>query len=295
MDKYIFTVAMLAGCLLTGCDNFEYHPYDVKMNGPVDINMTNIRRIEDKRLSPPFKFAFITDTQGAINDMADALDIICQRGDIDFIIHGGDQTDFGLPKEFMWCRDMLEKSGIPYVAVIGNHDCLGNGADTFNYIYGAENYSFNVGQVHFVCLNTVALEYDYSHPVPDFGFIKSDSELVKSQNYTSPGSITHTVVVMHSQPYDVQFNNNVADPFNHYISQYPGMDADSDIVTGGAYDFMEGKRAKGFCLNGHNHANDVSDLFGNGILYYQCANIAKRTFFVFTMITDGYDFEQVDF
>lgn len=257
--------------------------------------MTNIRRIDDKQLTTPFKFAFITDTQGAMNDMADAIEIIRQRGDIDFIIHGGDQTDFGLPKEFMWCRDMLEESGLPYIAVIGNHDCLGNGDDTFNYMYGPENFSFNVGPVHFVCLNTVALEYDYSHPVPDFGFIKDDCDAVKSLNESAPGSITHTVIVMHSQPYDVQFNNNVADPFNHYISQYPGLDAESGIILNGSHDFMAGKKAMGFCINGHNHSTDFSDLFGNGILYYQCANMAKRTFFVFTMTDDGYEFEQVDF
>lgn len=300
MEKYssILLAGLICCCSLVACDSFEYHPYSVRIDGDTELNVKNSGIIERMNLTPPYKFAFITDTQGALNETSDALDIIRARGDISFVIHGGDQTDFGLPKEFMWCRDMMEATGLPYVTVIGNHDCLGNGNDTFAKIYGPDNFSFNAGPVHFVCLNTVALEYDYSHPVPDLGFIKQDFEAVASINQTSPGTITHTVVVMHSQPYDFQFNNNVAEPFDYYLSFYPGLGKNDDRIPsdGGISDTgTVSPLAKGFCINGHNHATDISDLFGNGILYYQCANIAKRTFFVFTITDDGYEFEKVDF
>ncbi len=301
MKKYFGIVfTNLVCCGLVSCDNFEYLPYSVRIDGETEVNVKNIGIIEQMNLKPPYKFAFITDTQGALNETSDALEIIRARGDISFVVHGGDQTDFGLPKEYMWCRDMMESTGLPYVAVIGNHDCLGNGKDTFAEIYGPENFSFNAGPVHFVCLNTVALEYDYSHPVPDFGFIKSDYEAVATINKESPGTITHTVVAMHSQPYDFQFNNNVAEPFNFYLSFYPGLGENDermqpDADRGEAEGESIRPLAKGFCINGHNHATDVSDIFGNGILYYQCANIAKRTFFVFTITDDGYEFEEVDF
>lgn len=278
---------------LVSCDNFEYHPYSVYIDGETAVNVKYTSILENSGLTPPFKFAFITDTQGALDDMSDALDIIRQRGDIDFIIHGGDQTDFGLPKEFMWCRDMLEDAGLPYVAVIGNHDCLGNGNDTFDYMYGPENFSFNVGPVHFVCLNTVALEYDYSHPVPDFEFIQGDIEHIAMLNHNNPATITHTIVVMHSRPYDEQFNNNVARPFNHYITQYPGLGSDDGRIVDESDGILNGSMARGFCINGHNHADDIADIYGNGVLYYQCANMAKRTFFVFTVTDDGYDYEKV--
>lgn len=273
--------------LMTSCDRFEYHPYSVNIKGDHDINTQMIERLEKAGLQAPFKFAFITDTQGSLDEMKIALDMIGQRDDIDFIIHGGDMTDFGLPKEFLWGRDLLAACGKPYLTVIGNHDCLGNGEATFDYIFGPENFTANIGCVHIVGLNTVALEYDYSKPVPDFDFIEEDIRRVDELNEQTPDSLTHTIVVMHSRPYDEQFNNNVAKPFNHYIMQYPGMGGDNFKRTG--------YKTKGFCLNGHNHYTDIADIFDNGILYHQCANMGKRTFFIITITDDGYDCEIIDF
>lgn len=281
--------------LLCGCDMLEYHPYSTDLSGRSYINSATAVRLEAAGLELPIKFAFITDTQGSLDEMNEALDMIYSRRDIDFIIHGGDMTDFGLPKEFVWTRNMLEKCGLPYLTVIGNHDCLGNGEDTYDYLFGPENYSMTVAHVHFVFLNTVALEYDYSKPVPDLDFIEEDRQKVEKINIVYPDSITHTVVVMHSRPYDEQFNNNVAKPFNHYISKYPGLNQyEIDEPLSSLSD--EYKRCtRGFCINGHNHQTNISDIFDNGILYYQCANMGKRAFFVFTITNDGYSHEIINF
>lgn len=272
--------------LVTSCDMIENQPYAARITGKTDLNTRYVNQLRKSGLTLPFRFAFITDTQGSLNEMKQAINIIKDRGDIDFIVHGGDLTDFGIVKEFIWARDIMEEAGIPYITVIGNHDCLGNGNDTFDYIFGPENFSFNVGPVHFLCLNTIALEYDYSRPVPDLNFIEEDALAVAETNRQHPDSITHSVVVMHSRPYDEQFNNNVAKPFNYYIAQLPGMD-----VSESKTDTCD----KGFCLNGHNHTTAVSDIFDNGILYYQCADMGKRTFFIFTVTPEGYDYETVDF
>lgn len=111
--------ASLSAITLSGCDMFEYHPYSTEFEGRTNIHAASIEQIErlckDKE---EITFAFITDTQGSNTNMQDAIQLIRERGDIDFIVHGGDQTDFGLPKEFMWCRDLLETSRLPYVSVI---------------------------------------------------------------------------------------------------------------------------------------------------------------------------------
>lgn len=279
-------ISILAALLASGCELFEYHPYSVHLYGRSNINTQTIAQLESMQWHAPYKFAFITDTQGANDETADALKSISARGDISFIIHGGDLTDFGLPKEFLWGRDQLESCGLPYITVIGNHDCQGNGEDTFDYLFGTENFSLNVGHVHIVGLNTVALEYDYSKPVPDFDFIERDQEAVEAINAVHPDSITYTIVAMHSRPYDEQFNNNVARPFNHYLMRYPGMDGstgDGEALP------------RGFCINGHNHHTETLDIFGNGILYYQCANMAKREYLVFTITDNGYEYERVVF
>ena len=112
----------------------------------------------------------ISDTQRWYNSTEDVVKALNARGDIDFVIHGGDQSDFGVTKEFIWMRDIFNKFQMPYVCLLGNHDCLGTGEDAYRAIYGDPNFAFTAGNVRFICLNTNAMEYDYSEPVPRFQF-----------------------------------------------------------------------------------------------------------------------------
>lgn len=279
----MFCVAFSA--VLSGCDNFESSPYAATIKGKCNINATSVEEIQKASLSLPIRFAFLTDTHDSASDIEDAIDIILEDRDVDFIVHGGDLTDFGLPKEFMWCRDLLERARMPYVTVIGNHDCLGNGADNYEWIFGAKNYSFTVAGVHFLCLNTVALEYDYSEPVPDLNFLIEEADKVAKINEEHPDSITHTVVVMHSRPFDEQFNNNVSKPFLYFLQAFPGMEIDEGDT----------KYSRAFCVCGHNHQFGVMDLYDVGLMFYQGDNIAKRSFMIFTITADGYEMERIEY
>ena len=68
------------------------------------------------------------DSQRWYDETEDFVKEINKRNDIDFVIHGGDMSDFGLTKEFLWQRDIMNGLNVPYVALIGNHDCLGTGS-----------------------------------------------------------------------------------------------------------------------------------------------------------------------
>jgi predicted phosphodiesterase len=256
--------------LLTACDMFEAHPYDGHIDGETGINAKNIRRIE-KNLAgrKEFRFAMISDTQRWYDATEDAVKAINARGDIDFVVHGGDQSDFGATHEFEMQRDILNKLDMPYVIVLGNHDCLGTGEDTYKAIYGDINFAFTAGNVRFLCLNTNALEYDYSEPVPDFTFLDTEAATV-------PEGVEKTIALMHVQPGNLIFNNNVSKLFQYCLWQFPNPQ---------------------FCLYGHDHRLAVDDLFDDGLLYYQCPNIDKRIYLVFT-IHEGendYDYEVVEF
>ena len=237
LKKYI---CLSAATLLTACDLIDYHPYDGRLDSDTsrEINPTNIERIEKVcEGKDTIRFIFMGDTQRSYNETEDFVKYVNQLDSIDFIIHGGDYTEFGLKKEFEWNDDILSKLKVPYVGLIGNHDVIGNGDQVFRKIFGNENFSFVVSDVKFVCLNTNAIEYDYSHPVPDFNFLKN--EIADSTRNK------RTIVVMHAPPGNEQFDNNVKDVFQLYIKTLPSLM---------------------FCLHAHNHCVSAADLFEDGII-----------------------------
>ena len=250
-----------------GCDLIDYHPYDARGKGANHVNDTNIARIEQQCIGrDSVRFVVISDTQRWYDETNAAVRSINARGDVDFVIHCGDVSDFGVTREFELQRDIFDKLQMPYVVILGNHDCLGTGADVYRYIFGEPNFSFDAGNTHFVCLNTNAYEYDYSTAVPDFKFIRTD-RLSVSQ------SCKRTVVAMHAQPYSDQFNNNVAEVFEEEILKYPSLQ---------------------FCLCGHGHATQTNEWFGDGNLYYECGAAKSHVYLLFTLKKDGsYEEEEV--
>ena len=267
---YKQTLPLFLCILLSACDLIDYHPYDGRLTiSERDINGHNIPLIEAAtKDKDTIRFVLMGDTQRSYDETEDFVKHINTKKDsIDFIIHGGDYTEFGMKKEYEWAVDILSKLDIPYVGLIGNHDVIGNGEQVFNKLFGRENFSFIVRDVKFVCLNTNAIEYDYSHPVPDFGFLKE--ELQDSTRHYS-----RTVIAMHARPGSEQFDNNVKDVFQLYIREFPSLQ---------------------FCLNAHNHQLQVEDLFDDGIIYYGCSNIAKRNYLLFTLTPDDYTYEVIDF
>ncbi|MCD7923985.1 MAG: metallophosphoesterase [Bacteroides sp.] len=266
-NKLLFLI--LFTVCFTSCDMFEVHPYDVHITGERGLTEKNINLIENKMAGKKtFRFAMISDTQRWYDDTQDVVKAINARGDVDFVIHGGDQSNFGATKEFMWMRDIFGKFQMPYVCLLGNHDCLGTGKDAYHAIYGNANFAFTAGNVRFICLNTNALEYNYSEPVPDFNFMENELKNLSPE-------VEKTVFAMHVKPFEMIFNNNVAKIFQVYVNMFPNVQ---------------------FCLYGHEHQLTVDDLFGDGVLYYQCPCIDKRTYLLFTIKEDGsYDYEAIKF
>lgn len=267
MNKFVFGIVLCAaGSFLGGCELFDYHPYDARVDGRTDINRREVERIEAACSGKDtIRFVLMGDTQRWYDETEDFVKDLNQRNDIDFVIHGGDISDFGMTKEFEWVDRIMRKLTVPYVALIGNHDIIGNGIEVYKKIYGEENFSFVAGKNRFVCLNTNALEFDYSHPVPDFTYIKEQID-------DTMRIYDRTIVAMHVQPYGEQFNNNVADPFQHYLKMMKGFD---------------------FCIHAHIHHMQVSDIFGDGVLYYACDAMKSRSYLVFTLTPDAYEYEVV--
>lgn len=259
----------LFSCLfLSGCGMIDYHPYDVRISGETEVNAHNMERIEANcQGKTTIRFVTMGDSQRWYDETEDFVKAINQRNDIDFVIHGGDMSDFGLTKEFLWQRDIMNGLHVPYVALIGNHDCLGTGAETYKAVFGPTNFSFIAGDVKFVCLNTNALEYDYSEPVPDFTFMENEITNRREE-------FEKTVICMHARPYTDVFNDNVAKVFQHYVKQYAGIQ---------------------FCTAAHTHHHQDDMIFDDGIHYVTSDCMDYRTYLVFTITPEKYEYELVKY
>ena len=261
--RIILSAAVLL--ILQACNVIEYHPYDTRIEGETGLTDKNIRLIEEKtRGKQAFRFAMISDTQRRYDETEELVAAINARDDIEFVLHGGDLADFGETKEFLWARDYLNRLRVPYVCLIGNHDCLGTGEDVYRKVFGPDNFAFTAGNVRFVCLNTNALEYDYSYPVPNFDFM--ETEIVQF-----PANAKKTVIAMHVPPGDDVFNNNVSKSFQHYITSFPNVQ---------------------FCLYGHVHSWQENEFFDDGVMYYACTGAVNKGYYVITIKEDGYEIER---
>jgi hypothetical protein len=102
--------------LLCGCDDlFEAHPYAGKITGETDVNAKNIARIENACAGKTdIHFIMMGDTQRHYDETNDFVMSVNQRDDIDFVIHGGDISDFGLT---MWMRDIMNGLKKYYISI----------------------------------------------------------------------------------------------------------------------------------------------------------------------------------
>lgn len=254
--------------LLTACEWFDYHPYCVDISGETHINAKNISKIEElTKGRTSIRFALISDTQRWYDETEEMVADINSRDSIDFVVHAGDLTDFGANKEFLWQRDILQGLRVPYVAIIGNHDCLATGRQTFMRVWGDLNFAFTAGDVRFVCLNTNALEFDYSSPVPDMNFIAGEID-----NF--PDVCSRAIVAEHCRPFDDEFNNNMARYYHEVVKMLPGLM---------------------FTISGHCHSLKQDDLFGDGYMYYTTTCAEDRKYLIFNIKEDGYTYEVATF
>ena len=269
MNRLIITF-LISLLLFSSCDLLDVHPYDCKIEARKNINSTNIELIERAcKDKDTIRYVWTGDFQRWYDETNDMVNYINSNlKNIDFLMCGGDISDFGMTMEFELIDDIMKNLNVPYISIIGNHDVIGNGYSVYRSMYGEENFAFTAGKNRIVCLNTNALEFDYSNPVPNFSFIKNEISNNNNEN------IEKTIVAMHTQPYGEQFNNNVADVFHLYIKNLKNLT---------------------YCMNAHGHTYIIRDIFNDGILYYACDSVKKRSFILFTITPDGYEYEIVRF
>lgn len=261
-------LAILSLCCCSK-DPFDVHPYDTNYKGGKNLNPTNIATIVSRfRDRDTLRVAFISDTHLWHKEFRDEINSINANDSIDFVVHCGDFTDTGTTREYEWGWNIIKNLRKPFVVVIGNHDFLGTGDRVWKNAFGQDlDFSFIVGRLKFVCLNTNATEYDYLAAVPNFDFMEAE---VKADS----ADFDRTVVVMHAAPGSEQFNNNVRNAFNYYIHLFPGIQC---------------------CIYGHDHQEKASELYNDGLMWYEIDAATHRDYNIFTFTPNGYSYETVHY
>jgi outer membrane protein assembly factor BamB len=126
---------------------------------PIDLPLAPLTEDE---VASPLTFVVASDTHVPGNDggtwdggdLTDAIDQAISLADRPrFFTIVGDMTGGNTTYQF----DVLEKAvatvGMPWIPVAGNHDWY-DGGTTFRSYYGVDNYSFDIGNVHFIVWDT---------------------------------------------------------------------------------------------------------------------------------------------
>lgn len=262
-------VVLLLTC--TACDLFDYHPYSGKLafQDLTAENVAKIKALEEQYTilgrwdKPVFQFALISDTQGFFAETADLVQDINRR-DVAFVLHAGDLTNFAFTDEFERMHRALAKLEAPYVTVIGNHDCLGDGAKTYEEMYGPLNHSFTFGPNKFIFLNTNYLEM-HSEAVPDVNWLEQELR-------QAPG-IENKFVIAHIAPDDVVANQSKEQAVATLLRQHQVP----------------------LFLHGHIHRHRAEEPNQDGVMYVSSASADKRNYVLVTVAGSVVTYEKIDY
>ncbi|MCJ8167502.1 metallophosphoesterase [Pontibacter sp. E15-1] len=266
LSARVWIACLLLALVAPACEEFEYSPYEIRLaDDEKELNTRNIAKIESLGISPSdtLRFILTADLQGFYEENEAMAKHIRARRDVDFTLVGGDLTDFGLAKELKLIHQDMKTIGVPYVAVIGNHDAVNNGQQAFRAMYGEFNTSFAVGNSKFILLNTNYIEFDKQ--APDLDWL--EKELVAAAGYEN------IFVLSHIPPKNFEFGPEKSDRYHQLISRY-------------------GVR---YSLHGHNHSFNQYISPDGKVPFVETAAAEDREYLVFTVIGSQVTFERTIF
>ena len=108
----------------------------------------------------PVRFAFITDNHfsfgsHSVEDLRRCIADINGLDSLDFVLFGGDITDFGADEEIRAVKEMMDSLKYKYFVVAGNHDAKWSesGCNTFREVFGYEHFAFEAKGWRFLGCN----------------------------------------------------------------------------------------------------------------------------------------------
>lgn len=258
--------------LCGGCEVFDFSPDEVILHhSERNLNQKNAEKIASLNIQPTdtLRFALIADTQRFYDETEDFVTAVNERTKqkgkrIHFTLLAGDITDFGLLDEYRWIHNILKKLDMPYMTVIGNHDCVGNGKKVYSAMYGPYDHTLQVARNRFVFLNTNYLEFDAKTPHLDFleNSLKTDSA-----NYDN------AFVIAHIGPFDNDANKAKEMAYAKLIADYKVR----------------------YSIHGHRHDHKFERPYDDQKGYLTVGSTNYRSYVVVTVIGKKFSYELIKY
>lgn len=251
-------LALLLG--LAGCDMIEFSPNDHRVPEEfTNLTEKNLARLQARPLASDdtLRFVFTGDSQNFYDEAEDLVASVNQQPGLAFLLVAGDISDYGLAREMRWVDEKLRRLNVPYLTVIGNHDQVGNGRETYRRLYGPLNYSFVYGGTKFTLVDTNGREDNFNGQVPSLSWLRPQLANLEGAR--------RQVVISHVPPTNDDFDPAVRMPYVEALREAPGL----------------------VCvMNGHNHQSRIGQPYNDGVTYVNSDAFSERKYFVVTVWGD---------
>lgn len=268
MKVYRLIIWVILFLPLQACDDvFEYSPYVIDFDeDETNLTQKNIDRLLSKEVSDTITIALAGDSHRFYDESEELVSTINNRYDIDFFIHTGDIADYGIPRQYQWGNNIFSKLNEPYFVVVGNHDLVSNGNDSYLEMFGDYNFSFIYGRYKFIFINTNSREYEFNGKVPDILWL--ENELIPSDEFE------RAVVVFHTPPFDNDFDSELEEPFVNALARH------ENIL---------------FVTHGHLHSYNFSHPYGNDVPFVNTASPEKKEFVIIKIFNHEFTVDVIGF
>ncbi|MDA3904813.1 MAG: metallophosphoesterase [Bacteroidales bacterium] len=249
---------------------FDYSSYVIDFEGKdKDVHQTNIDRLLRKDGNDTIRIAFTGDSHrfyDELEDFVNAVNSLNENNPIDFVVHVGDISDFGLPQQYLWGNSYLLNLDYPYFVVLGNHDLVGNGGMAYNEMFGEFNFSFIYQNIKFVFVNTNSREFNFNGNVPNINWLNVQLQ---------PGDdFENAIVIFHVPPMDGDCDPRLEEDFHSAIAKY-----DNVIFT----------------IHGHSHNHEIYTPYVDSIPYINVYGVQYEKFNIINIIDDTFEIETCNF
>jgi 3',5'-cyclic AMP phosphodiesterase CpdA len=268
MKSYLIAILFMFGIFIYSCDEvFEYSPYVIDFEDhETNLTQKNIIALSLNNASDTLTIALTGDTHRFYDEAERMVNKLNTDFDIDFLIHTGDFTDYGIPKQYHWSNSIFSELNAPYFVVAGNHDLVSNGEEGYKEMFGNLNFSFIHHAIKFIFINTNSREYEFNGQIPDLDWLR---------NEINPGDdFGKAVLVFHTPPFDADFDSDLEDEFMNILHN-------SDNVL--------------FATHGHLHSFNYSEPYSDGIPFVNTASVEKNEFVRVKIYNNEFTVDVIDF